>query len=34
MLKKYFNEEEYVKVKESNDLMFKSLEIVTRLFND
>lgn len=34
MLEKYFNEEEYQKIKNSNDLMYKSLEIVTRLFND
>ena len=34
MLKKYFTEEEYEKLKMSEDLMYKSLEIVTRLFND
>ena len=34
MLEKYFSEEEYQKIKETNDLFYKSLEIVTRLFND
>ena len=33
MLEKYFTAEEYEKVKESNDLFYKSLEIVTKLFN-
>ena len=34
MLKKYFEEEEYQKIINANDLIYKSLEIVTRLFND
>lgn len=34
MLKKYFREEEYEKLKNNNELIYKSLEIVTRLFND
>lgn len=34
MLKNYFEEEEYQKLIESDNLLFKSLEIVTRLFND
>lgn len=34
MLKKYFTEEEYNNLKENNELIYKSLEIVTRLFND
>ena len=34
MLEKYFEEEEYQKILSTNDLMYKSLEIVTRLFND
>ena len=34
MLEKYFSEEEYQKLKTSNDYIYKSLEIVTRLFND
>ena len=34
MLEKYFNEEELEELKKSNDIMYKSLEIVTRLFND
>ena len=34
MLEKYFTEEEYKKIKESNDLFYKSLEIITKLFND
>ena len=34
MLKKYFTDEELEELKKSNDLMYKSLEIVTRLFND
>ena len=34
MLEKYFTEEEYQKIQATNDLMYKSLEIVTRLFND
>ena len=34
MLEKYFSEEEIQELKNSNDLMYKSLEIVTRLFNE
>ncbi len=34
MLEKYFEEVEYQKLCASNDLIYKSLEIVTRLFND
>ena len=34
MLEKYFTEEEYQKVRETDNLIYKSLEIVTKLFND
>ena len=34
MLEKYFTEEEYQNIQATKDLMYKSLEIVTRLFND
>ena len=34
MLKDYFSEEELLSLKDNNDLMYKSLEIVTRLFNE
>jgi len=34
MLKNYFREEEYENLRESDDLMYKSLEIVTRVFSD
>ena len=34
MLEKYFTEEEYKIVKETDDLIYKSLEIVTKLFNE
>ena len=34
MLEEYFEEEELNRIKNSNDLIYKSLEIVTRLFND
>lgn len=34
MLEKYFTEEEYERLKNTNDLFYKSLEIVTKLFND
>lgn len=34
MLTKYFSEEELEELKKSKDLIYKSLEIVTRLFND
>ena len=34
MLKEYFSEEELISLRENSDLIYKSLEIVTRLFND
>ena len=34
MLEKYFTEEEYKKILENDNLFYKSLEIVTRVFND
>ena len=34
MLEKYFTEEEYKNIKETDNLIYKSLEIVTRVFND
>ena len=34
MLKKYFQEEEYEKIKNLDDLMYKSLELVCKLFQD
>lgn len=34
MLEKYFTEEEYKIVKETDDLIYKSLEIITKIFND
>ena len=34
MLEKYFTEEEYNRIKETDDLIYKSLEIVTKLFNE
>ena len=34
MLEKYFNEEEYERIKKTDELIYKSLEIVTRLFDD
>ena len=34
MLEKYFREEELIDLKNSDDLIYKSLELVTRLFND
>ena len=34
MLKNYFEDWEYQQLKESDDLIYKSLEIVTHLFND
>lgn len=34
MLEKYFTEEEYEKIKKTDELIYKSLEIVTRLFNE
>ena len=34
MLEKYFSEEEYKVIKETDNLIYKSLEIVTRVFSD
>ena len=34
MLEKYFTEEEFKRIKETDDLIYKSLEIVTKLFNE
>ena len=34
MLEKYFTEEEYEEIKSNDNLIYKSLEIVTKLFND
>ncbi len=34
MLKNYFTEEEYERIKSNDELIYKSLEIVTRVFND
>lgn len=34
MLEKYFSEEEIEKLETNDDLMYKSLELVTKLFND
>ena len=34
MLKKYFEEQVYEKLKNSNDLLYKTLELVLKLFND
>ena len=34
MLKKYLTDEEYEVLKKNDELIYKSLEIVTRLFND
>ena len=34
MIKDYFTEEEYLKLKESKDLLFKTLELIMKLFND
>lgn len=34
MLKKYFTNEEYENIKNNDELIYKSLEIVTRIFND
>ena len=34
MLEKYFTEEEYEKIKNTDELVYKSLEIVTKLFNE
>ena len=34
MLKKYFTNEEYQKLKKSDDLLYKTLELVIKLFDD
>ena len=34
MLEKYFTEEEFKRIKDTDDLIYKSLEIVTKLFNE
>ena len=34
MLEKYFTEEEYKEIKKTDNLIYKSLEIVTRVFGD
>ena len=34
MLKSYFEEDEYLKLKESSDLLYKTLELVLRVFDD
>ena len=34
MLKSYFNEEEYLDLKNSSDLLYKTLELVLRVFDD
>ncbi len=34
MLEKYFTEEEYDEIKNTSELMYKSLQIVTRVFSD
>ena len=34
MLEKYFTEEEYERIKNTDELIYKSLEIVSKLFND
>ena len=34
MLKKYFSEEEYQRILETDNLIYKSLEIVTRVFSE
>ena len=34
MIKDYFTEEEYLKLKESKDLLFKTLELIMKLFSD
>ena len=33
MIKEYFSEEEYINLKNNNDLLFKTLELVLKLFN-
>ncbi len=34
MLEKYFTDDEYQRIKETDELIYKSLEIVTRVFNE
>ena len=34
MLEKYFTEEEYKRIKETDNLFYKSLEIITRVFSE
>ncbi len=34
MLEKYFTEEEYQRIKDADELVYKSLEIVTKVFNE
>ena len=34
MLEKYFTEEEYKRIKESDELIYKSLEIITKVFSE
>ena len=34
MLKSYFDEEEYLKLKESNDMLYKTIELVLKVFDD
>ena len=34
MLEKYFTDEEYEKIRKTDEIIYKSLEIVTRVFND
>ena len=34
MLEKYFTQEKYEKVKKTDELIYKSLEIVTKVFSD
>lgn len=34
MLKSYFEENEYLKLKETNDLLYKTLELVLRVFDE
>ena len=34
MIKRYFLEDEYLKLKESNDLLYKTLELVVRVFDE
>ena len=33
MIKEYFSEEEYISLKNNNDLLYKTLELVLKLFN-